>query len=130
MTISLPKELGKDLKEYADNVGVSVETAVTNAIKRHLETGLFWSSHLKKEKPSMELTLTNDFHKTSCKVRPHRDLTLSTYQVRRAHKKLCPGDCLCGHILGDRGMTGLMYYELPGGGVQIVNTIKQLKDMH
>lgn len=48
------------------------------------------------------LTLRNDFHNTTCKIRMRPDQTVLTRsQMRRVRKTLCGmSDCQCGEIRG------------------------------
>ena len=64
------------------------------------------------------ITLTNSFHNTQVRVRPHAErglMVLSKRQVRRAHDALCGSPtCTCGDAAGTRG--GLGVFELDGRG--------------
>jgi len=49
------------------------------------------------------ITLTNDFHRSTCTVRvPSLPATLSESQTRRVRRELCTGgvDCKCGAVRG------------------------------
>jgi hypothetical protein len=52
------------------------------------------------------ITLTNDFHNTSIRVRPHGNFParISPSQTARIRRALCPVyACSCGDALGTRG---------------------------
>jgi hypothetical protein len=57
-----------------------------------------------KEKIAGMVTLRNDFHGTSARVKPTDGLYLSPRQVKRARDKLCGvSECVCSGRLGTRG---------------------------
>lgn len=50
------------------------------------------------------ITLTNDFHRTTVKIRAMPGMELSPAQIKRARKVLCGQPaCACGGPLGERG---------------------------
>lgn len=51
----------------------------------------------------MTVTLTNNFHNTSCRVRPDKDGKLTLRQAGNAWRKLCGIEsCMCGDVAGAR----------------------------
>lgn len=67
------------------------------------------------------ITLTNDFHQTTTRVRCTSWGDLSAAQVRQVRLDLCGAhDCPCGDALGTRGMAGWMITECPDGSVQVL----------
>lgn len=69
------------------------------------------------------ITLTNNFHETSVRLRMGDDGRLSPSQVRRAARVLCGiSTCTCGGDLGQRGpQRGIREIEITHDGGAIVH---------
>lgn len=59
------------------------------------------------------ITLTNDYHHTSVRLRANVGDYLTTNQIKRAAQVLCPAaDCFCGHgDVNSRGRQDGFYIE-------------------
>ena len=64
------------------------------------------------------ITLANDFHHTSTRVRP-REGALSPRQVERVKRALCAPDCTCSGALGTRGPQERLLTLLPDGSALV-----------
>lgn len=68
------------------------------------------------------ITITNNFHNTSYRLRATIGAELSAAQIRRSRKALCGmHDCTCGGPLGERGkQDGFRIEQIDAHRVKIV----------